>query len=99
MAIGLNIWKTAVGVEVTETELRVAIVRVLFGRFRLQKCLRIEGFAALTEDQKEDAIAKLAKTHKIPGSRVYLSLPRDNGLMRQLEFPVEVLKSLKTTLA
>jgi general secretion pathway protein L len=49
----------------------------------------------LGPDDRKAALARLLKQDKVPAARVFLSLPRDQGVLRQMEFPVEVGDKLR----
>src|SRR5262245_38793121 len=82
--------KTSVGWEITAADLRVAVVRSTLGKLRLMQTAVIAGFMQMAEDEKPRAVTDLVKKYKISSSRVHLSLPRDQGIVRQIDFPVEV---------
>ncbi len=50
----------------------------------------------MPEDEKKRAVSELVRKHRIAPARVHLSLLRDNGIVRQIEFPVEVRDRLKS---
>ena len=91
--------RTGVGVECAGKDLRIAVVRSSFGKLRLMQYVAIPGFADLEPDDRKAALAKVVKQHRIPAARVFLSLPRDHGVVRQMEFPVEVGDKLRHAIA
>ena len=92
-------FKTALGLEISGKDLRIAVVRSAMGRLRFMRSFEINGFADLTSEEQGAAIGNLIKQQKLPSSRVHLSLPRNNGIVRQIEFPVEVQDSLKSAVS
>src|SRR5688500_1550929 len=91
--------KTGVGIELAGKDFRVAVVRAAFGKLSLVKTVDIPGFSDLSMDDQTAAVHKLIADHKLPMSRVFLTLPRERGLVRQIELPVEVGDKLKSAIA
>jgi Tfp pilus assembly protein PilN len=91
--------RTGVGIELAGKDLRIAAVRSSFGRLRLLRYESIPDFADLQLGDQKAVLAKLVKQHGIPSSRVFLSLPRDCGVLRQMEFPAEVGDKLRSVIA
>src|ERR1051326_1140226 len=90
------IFGTNLGIEISAKDLRVALVQRGFGKLRLLKTDEISGFADMPVEEQKTAIAGLIKKHKISANRVFLTLPRDQGIVRQIEFPAEVRDNLKS---
>src|SRR6266850_2453999 len=86
--------RNSVGIEVGEKDLSLAVVRSSFGKFQLKAIHRIPGFVTLNEDDRKKAIQALLKANRIPTSRVYLALPRDQGILRQIELPAQLGRKL-----
>jgi Tfp pilus assembly protein PilN len=90
---------TTVGIEISGKDVRIAVLRTLMGKVRLLQALEISDFVSLPPDEQKASIAKLVAQHKLPAARVYLSLPRDRGVVRQIEFPLEVREKLRSAVA
>jgi general secretion pathway protein L len=88
--------KTAVGIEVSGNSLRIAITRSSFGKLRVLRYSEIPGFTELSPEDCRAALSKVVKEYRVPTSRVFLSLPREQGLVRQLELPSEIGDKLKS---
>jgi Tfp pilus assembly protein PilN len=82
--------QTTTGIQLTDSALRVAVVQVRFGKFRLLRSDTIEGFAALSPEGKQSAVAALIKQLKLRRIPAFLTVPRQMGICRQIELPVEV---------
>ncbi len=91
--------RTGVGLELAGNDLRLAVVRSSGRKFRLSSTLEIPGFLDLAPEEQRSEIGKLVTLHKLPIQHVFLSLPRDRGTIRQLEFPVEVAEKLQSAIA
>src|SRR5262249_34289215 len=50
-------------------------------------------------EEHKASLLKLIKKHKLPSNRVFLTLPRDRGIVRQIEFPAEIQDKLKSAVA
>ena len=87
-------FRNSTGLEIGETDLTVAVTRGTFGKMRLMSIHRLEGFIALGEEDRRKAVQELFKTRKIPSSNVYLSVPRDQGIVRQIQLPADVKRKL-----
>ena len=94
--IRIMLFATSVGIEVSGRDLRLAVLRSVMGKLRFVQSLEISGFVDLPPEEQKASIALLVSRHKVPSGRVYLSLPRDRGIVRQIEFPVEVREKLKS---
>lgn len=91
--------KTGVGLEIVGRDLRVATVRSSGKTFRLTGTLELPGFLDLSPEEQKAALSALVQKHKLPAHRVYLSLARDRGTVRQLELPVGVGDKLQSAIA
>src|SRR4051794_23226402 len=91
--------KTGVGFEFVERDLRVAVVRSAGKAFRLLSTVDVPGFLDLSPEEQKTAIAKLVKDGKLPVHRAYLTIARDRGTVRQLEFPSEIGDKVKSAVA
>ena len=87
-------FRNSTGIEIGERDLTVAVARSTFGKTRLVGIHRLSGFAALTEEERRKAVHDLVKVNRIPASNVYLSLPRDHGILRQVQLPVDIKRKL-----
>src|SRR6267378_3077349 len=86
--------RNGVGVEVGEKDLSLAVVRRSFGKLQLRAMHRIADFVTLNNDDRKKAIQALLKKNRIPTSRVYLTLPRDQGVLRQIDLPAQLGRKL-----
>jgi Tfp pilus assembly protein PilN len=86
--------KTSVGIEICDGDLRLAVIRRTFGKLRLIAVHRVPGFMALNEEERKGAIRSLVKRHRIPTGRVHLTLPREQGVVRQVDLPSEMTQKL-----
>jgi Tfp pilus assembly protein PilN len=93
------IFRTTVGVEISGKDVRIAIVRSVMGKLRFIDSITVAGFTDLTPEEQRTALAELAVQKKVGGGRIYLSLPRSAGIVRQMEFPVEVQERLSSVIA
>jgi len=78
-----NLWR----IDVTAEELRISLVRQFVGKQRVLKTMSITDAAALPK-----ALGKSS-------NRAFLCLQRDQGVVRQLQLPVDVKQDLKSALA
>jgi Tfp pilus assembly protein PilN len=86
--------RNSTGIEIGESDLVIATVRGTFGKMRLMNIHRLAGFMAGGEPERKQAIKNLLKKHRVPTSRVYLTLPREQGIVRQIELPADVRAKL-----
>jgi general secretion pathway protein L len=91
--------QTTVGIDITESDLRIEVVQSRFGKSRLVSSQEIAGFAELSENAQQAAIADLAGNYGLGRARVFLTIPRRFGLSRQIELPVEVGNQLGSAVA
>ncbi len=84
-------------IEVSGSALRLNLVRAFMSRENVLKTVTIPGFTELTETEKrEKLVSALGK--KAGLSRVFFSLPREQGIVRELQLPVDVQQDLKSAL-
>ena len=86
--------KSSVGVEIAGRDLRLAVLRSSVGKLRLLATHRIAGFLDLDEEGKKKSVRTLVRNSRIPGMRVYLTLPREHGIVRQVDLPSEMAQKL-----
>jgi Tfp pilus assembly protein PilN len=86
--------KNSVGIEICGNDLRLAATRSQFGKLRLNAVHSIPGFTALSDEERKKALRTLIKNHRIPTGRVYLTVPREQGIVRQVDLPVEMAQKL-----
>src|SRR5579884_393374 len=89
---------THLGIEISGKDLRLAIVRRTFRKLRLLKMDQIEGFTDLPIEEQRTSLRALIKKQNVSAGRAFLTLPRDRGIVRQIEFPVEVRENLKSAI-
>jgi Tfp pilus assembly protein PilN len=94
MGVLMMFFRTTTGIELGETDLTIAVVRNTFGKTRLIGVRRLDGFVKLDENERRKTLEEALKAHRIPGATVYLSLPRDQGIVRQIQLPVELKRKL-----
>ncbi len=90
---------TTVGIELRGNDLRVAIVRRVFKSLRIINSASITGFLAMSIDERRQALLALAERLSLKARRVFLTLPRDTGTIRQIQLPGEVAGNLKAAVA
>jgi Tfp pilus assembly protein PilN len=86
--------RNSTGIEIGEKDLTIAVARSTFGKMRLVSIHHLAGFTALAEADLVKALQDLLKAKRIPASNVYLSLPRDRGIVRQIQFPADIKRKL-----
>src|SRR5437762_9521759 len=87
---------TSLGIEISGKDLRIAVLRSVMGRLKFIKSFEISGFVDLAPQEQRSSMTNLVTRHKLPAGRVYLSVARDHGIVRQIEFPVEVREKLRS---
>src|SRR2546426_5936891 len=85
---------SSTGIEIGETDLTIAVVRNSFGKLRLVAVHRLNGFVTLSEDERRRTLESFIKANRLPTSRVYLSLPKEQGIVRQIQLPADIQKKL-----
>jgi len=93
------ILSTSIGIELAGRDLRIAVVQSRFGRLRLLRSVEVPGFLDLAVEEQKATLERAVKEHRLTFGRVFLSLPHDRGMVRQMEFPVEVAEKLKAAVA
>jgi len=89
---------TAWAIEVSGQDLHLRLVRVFMHKRSVLRTASIPGFAALPDEEKgEKLVAALGSQAK--WMRVFLSLPRENGIVRELQLPINVLDNLRSALS
>jgi len=91
--------QTAVGIDISDSSLGIAVVQSRFGKLRLVNSEEIGGFPELSENAQEAAVADLAGKYGLGRARVFLTIPRRKGLSRQIELPVEVGAQMSSAVA
>jgi Tfp pilus assembly protein PilN len=86
--------RNSVGLEIGEKDLSIAVTRSSLGKVQLTAVHRITGFVSLTEDERKKVLQTLVKKNRISTSRIYLTLPREHGIVRQIDLPVDLGKKL-----
>src|SRR5207237_3482194 len=86
--------RSSVGSEICDRDLKIAVTRSNFGKLRLISVYRIPGFINLTDEERRKGIRALVKREGIPTGRVYLSLPREQGIVRQVDLPSQMTQKL-----
>ncbi|HYR89048.1 MAG TPA: PilN domain-containing protein [Terriglobia bacterium] len=79
--------KTSVGFEVGDKDLCLAVMRSNLGKVQLDGVHRIAGFIEMNDEERKKAIRTLVKSVRVPTTRVYLSVPRTQGIVRQINLP------------
>src|SRR5205823_3090003 len=92
----MMLFATSLGVEISGKNLRIAGLRSVMGRMRLVQSLEIPRFTDLSPEEQKTSVTSLVRRHKLRFRRVYLTLPHDCGIVRQIEFPVEVGDKLRS---
>ncbi len=92
------VMRTGIGIELSGDDLRVAVIRQSLGRLRLERSFTVPGFWGLSKEDQKTALSKLVANGKIPTSRIFLNLSKDHGVLRTLEFPVEIREKVRAAL-
>jgi Tfp pilus assembly protein PilN len=90
---------TRIGIEIAGKDLRVAAIQQTLKKLRLVYLEDVPGFLDLPRDEQKTSIVNLVTKHTMSAGRVFLTLPRDHGIVRQLEFPAEVRDNLKSAVS
>jgi len=91
--------RTGVGIQIAGQDLRIAVVREFASKRRLLRFDTLAGFLGLAEEDRRRRLSTYFSRNRIPNSRVYLTLPNTLGVIRDLEFPVEVASKLRSAVA
>src|SRR5262245_40475375 len=94
MAVLMILGRTSVGIEICDSDLRLAVTRSNFGKLRLISVFRIPGFMNLSEEERKKGLRALVKRERIPTGRVYLTLSREQGIVRQVDLPSQMTQKL-----
>src|SRR5262245_34510618 len=89
--------KSCVGLELSRN-LRMALMSGRGGKYRLQKNFEIPDFASMADEQRRETVSALIKKHAIQAGDVYLMLSSDQGIVRQMDLPVEVKSKLRSVI-
>src|ERR1041384_1334761 len=92
----MSMLKTSIGFEIVGSDLRVAVVKSVLGKLKFIAAYSIEGFVGFDEIQRRERLSALFRKQKIGAGRYSLTLPREAGIVRQLEFPSEIRDKLKS---
>jgi len=92
------IWGTALGVEIAGKDLRVAVLQTRFGKMSLEVTGAVPGLLDLAPEEQRGSVLRLIKELKVSTHRVFLSLPSSCGVLRQIDFPIEVREKLKSVI-
>ncbi len=90
--------KTSIGIQITGNDLRIALLKSTFGKVRLVRTSLIPEFFQMPLEKQKKEVMDLVRKTRLSASRVFLSLPHHRGMVRQIEFPVEVKETLKAAL-
>ena len=91
--------RTVVGVDLAGGDLRIAILRSFLGKLRLVGSFALERFEHLDVAARIDELSKMGERHQLQASRIFLSLPEESVVTRQLEFPVEAAGEIRSAVA
>jgi Tfp pilus assembly protein PilN len=83
-------FRNTTGFEVAGSDLCLAVIRSRMGKLRLHAVHRIPGFLEMDGEARRKAVKTLAATVRIPKSRVFLGLPREQGIVRQVDLPADL---------
>src|SRR5437867_13317930 len=86
--------RSSTGIEVGETDLTIAVARNSFGKLRLVSLHRLDALMTLGEEERKKTIQSMVKANRIPTERAYLSLPREQCIVRQVQLPADIHKRL-----
>ena len=90
---------TSLGIEIQGRDLRIAAIQQTFNRLRLLYLEEVANFLDLSVDEQRSAVEAIVNKRKIQSAKAFLTLPRDRGMVRQLEFPLEVRSNLQSAVA
>jgi Tfp pilus assembly protein PilN len=95
----MTLFQTHVGIDITESGLRLAAVQSRLGGHHVSKFEEISDFSKLSEAGKRTAIASLAQKYNLHRSLVFLTIPRQWGVLRQIGLPVEAADRIPSAVA
>src|SRR5687768_2073545 len=90
---------SAIGLQLVDSDLRIAVLQSRLGKLRLVQSLRIQDFSKLTDEDKRNTLAALVSKHHFHRTQAFLTLPRKAGIIRQIELPVEIGDRLQSAIA
>jgi Tfp pilus assembly protein PilN len=90
---------TTLGIEIGERDLRFAVIRTVYRKMRLVHSDEIIGFVDLSPEDRSGSVLQLIRKYRVSAGRVFLTLPRDRGIVRQIELPVELQEKLRPAVA
>src|SRR4030095_11731089 len=86
--------RSSVGIEICDSDLKLAVTRRNFGKLRLVSVYRIAGFVRLNAEERKKGIRTPVERERIPTGHVYLTLPREQGIVRQVDLPSQMTQKL-----
>ncbi len=86
--------QSSTGIEIGETDLTITVARNSFGKLRLVAVQRLNGFMTLSEEERRQTLESFIKANRLRTSRAYLSLPKEQGIVRQIQLPADIQKKL-----
>src|SRR5439155_11425055 len=95
----MNMWKTSIGFEIFGNDLRIAVLKFVFGKIQFAAAHTVEGFVRLDNVQQRETLLRLFRKQRIGHGQYTLTLPHDSGIIRQLEFPSQIRDKLKSVVA
>ncbi len=87
--------RNSTGIEIGAEDLSIAVLRNALGKLRLVSTHRLQGFMGLGDNDRRESIQRFLKSNRIPASSIFLSLPRDQGIVRQIQLPTDVTRKLR----
>jgi Tfp pilus assembly protein PilN len=88
-------FRNSTGIEIGAEDLSIAVAQNAFGKLRLVATHRLTGFMSLNESERGDALRRFIKSNRVPTSSIFLSLPRDQGIVRQIQLPSDITRKLR----
>jgi Tfp pilus assembly protein PilN len=88
-------FRNSTGLEIGAEDLGIAVAQSTLGKLRLIATHRLTGFMSLSESERAEAIQRFLKSNRIPTSSVFVSLPRDQGIVRQIQLPSDINRKLR----
>ena len=87
--------RTVVGVDVSTGNLRIAMLHSSLGRLKLTGTFKLEQFESMDLSEQTTALSKAAAQYPLKGARIFLSLPQESAVVRQITFPVQAAADLR----